>query len=274
MSGEGDLLGVLALERVENTFDEDDIALVETVAHQLGLAIERAQANENIYFYSSVSTMTAWASDIAHDINDVVGKIRDRAYLIQEYSQENPKILAYAREIDENAKRFFSVGPWGITTRHPIKLDEALAHFVDPLARQRGIKALYELNASDARINANPDDLQRVFRHLIRNADREMSKSPEKKIMLSTRILGDDKVEILFRDFGPGIKDSAIRDMLFKRPIEKDRGGFGLLLVRLLVENMGTNEIKGAIRLLPDTDIRGATFSITLPVSNNRNVGE
>jgi len=139
------------------------------------------------------------------------------------------------------------------------------------LARQRNIKVLdQQLNASGARVLANPMEVQRILRHLVRNADRFMSKLPEKKIDIATHILKDGRVEIIFRDYGPGV-DEKVRPTIFRRQVttkqsSKDNpeegGGFGLLLTRLLVR-----EMEGTIRLLPnDNNLPGARFSIKLPV--------
>lgn len=70
-------------------------------------------------------------------------------------------------------------------------------------------------------------------------------------------------MEVLIQDFGPGVSEK-IRQALFKTNIttQKTNGGYGLLLSRQLVEEMG-----GSIRLLPKVAGKGAVFSIKLPVS-------
>ncbi len=264
MSGNGKLLGVLALEREGNIFDPDDIALVETVAHQLGQAIERSQQSEQLAFKSTVATMTAWASDIAHDINSEVGRIRGNAYLIKQISEEQ-KIANYADEIDESAKILSSVGPWSYQARKEILLDISLQGFLEQIVSQRNVHLELNLQTPDVYIMVNPNEFQHVLRHLVRNAARAMEQfdgNKEKKISVSTKHLQDGEAEILFRDYGPGI-DDHVRAAIFQRraSTKPSAGGYGLLIARQLVDDMG-----GKITLLPAEAGKGAAFSIKLPV--------
>ncbi len=271
MSSDGSLLGVLALERSLSAFDEDDFALVETVARQLALAMERAQKGEKLNFLSTVSAMTAWASDIAHDIKSEIGNIKSFAYLIKENSPENPKIQDYAGKIDESARVLSDVGYWNTQAKTKILMDGALERCIEPFARQRGIQTAYDFQATNISILANRMELKRIFRHLVRNADREMAQEAVKLIKISTRRAADDKVEILFRDSGPGVQDETVRSAIFRRRIDKkDSGGFGLLFVRQVIEGM-----EGTIRLLPPApNERGAVFSIKLPIVDNSKIVE
>jgi signal transduction histidine kinase len=87
-----------------------------------------------------------------------------------------------------------------------------------------------------------------------------MSKLPEKKILIRTKPIDSTWVEIQFQDFGPGMS-AAIRTSILQRQITtKGQGGFGLLLTRQMIENMG-----GKIRLLSSDPESGTTFSIKLP---------
>ncbi|PKN94319.1 MAG: hypothetical protein CVU44_04315 [Chloroflexi bacterium HGW-Chloroflexi-6] len=269
MSSQGNLLGILVLERASGMFDKDDIELVKMVAHNLGLAFERARESEKVVFLSTVSALTAGASDIAHDVNNEVGKIRDLAYLIGEMAKESPKITEYAAQVDESAEKLSSIGSWRAESRRLLQIDRVIQEYIGPMARQRNIQVIAHLNAENASIHANPMELQRILRHLVRNAVRFMSNLPEKKVEISTRLIKDERVEIIFRDFGPGVEEK-IRPTIFRRPVStkdtpKEGGGFGLLLTRLLVEGMG-----GSIRLLPAIDDQpGASFSIRLPLYND-----
>jgi len=101
MSSEKKLLGVLVLERSDRNFDDDDVELVEMVARQLGLGMERATQSENLEFQSTVAAAYVWAADLAHDINHEVGNIRNWAYLIREKSGQALNLAEYAKRIEE-----------------------------------------------------------------------------------------------------------------------------------------------------------------------------
>jgi signal transduction histidine kinase len=83
-----------------------------------------------------------------------------------------------------------------------------------------------------------------------------------KKISITTRKADKNHVEILFKDYGPGVPDDVQLSILHKKVTTKQSGGFGLLLTRQFIEDMG-----GTIRLLPSKPDEGATFSIKLPIT-------
>ena len=112
MNTRNELLGVFALERDRlDGFDNADEDLVKTVAQQLSVAIERAQSSEELAFRSIVAAQTAWAADIAHEINNEVGQIRNWAYLLREQLGDSP-LHEYVKKIEESASMLSSVGPW------------------------------------------------------------------------------------------------------------------------------------------------------------------
>jgi GAF domain-containing protein/DNA-binding response OmpR family regulator len=261
MSSERELLGVLVLERTRKQgFDNDDVALIKTVARQLSMAIERSKQSEELGFRSTVAAAYAWAADIAHDINREVGEIRKWAYLIKEKSG-NPKISEYAEKIEASASILsMAGGPWTNPEDETLSLDEAVVQHVEKTARQRGIRTELDLGCNGIFVKINPIGFRRVISQLVRNADQAMGKLPEKKIAIRTRPLDSTWVEIQFQDFGPGISDE-IRTSIFQRQITtKGQGGFGLLLTRQMIENMG-----GKIRLFSSDSENGTIFSIKLP---------
>ena len=261
MSSERELLGVLVLERTRKQgFDDDDVALIKTVARQLSMAIERSKQSEELGFRSTVAAAYAWAADIAHDINREVGEIRKWAYLIKEKSG-NHKIREYAEKIEASASILsMAGGPWTNPEDETLSLDEAVAQHAEKIARQRGIRTELDLGCNGILVKINPIGFRRVINQLIRNADQAMSKLSEKKIKIRTRSIDNAWVEIQFQDFGPGISDE-VRTSIFQRQITtKGKGGFGLLLTRQMIENMG-----GKIRLLSSDSDNGTIFSIRLP---------
>lgn len=272
MDGNGELLGVLALERENNTFEDDDVSLVEMIAHQLAQAIERSKSSERLAFKETVATMTSWASDIAHDVNSEVGQIRGNAYLIKQMTRD-PAILQYIEEIDKSAKSLTSVGPWSTQAKKEIPLNQLLRHSLEAIVNQRNVQLELHLCPDEIYIWVNPTEFEHVLRHLVRNSARAMENfkgTKEKKILVSTRYLDEGKAEILFQDYGPGISDE-VRAAIFQRKTttKPNSGGYGLLISRQLVDDMGGN-----ITLLPAVQGRGATFSIKLPIVNTTSIVE
>jgi GAF domain-containing protein/anti-sigma regulatory factor (Ser/Thr protein kinase) len=259
-----DLLGVLVLERASPFgFSEDDQALIETVARQLSLGMERARQSEQLSFKTTVAALTSWAADIAHDINNEAEEIQGYTYLIKELVEEDEQLISYASKIEESAKRLFEAGPKSKQGKQAIPINQAIKKFAEPLARQRDIHIEFILDENEYHIFVNQTDFRRVLQHLTRNADKAMRGMSEKKITVTTRKAENDKIEILFKDHGPGVPEDVQLSILQKSVTTKQSGGFGLLLTRQFVEDMG-----GTIRLIPSPPGEGATFSIKLPTTN------
>ncbi len=107
-----ELLGILAIEREKvDGFGEDDIEVIKAVAQHISIAIERAQQSEDLEYNSTVAAQTSWAANLAHEINNEVGKILNWAYFIRKIAKENPEIQEYAKNIEESASQLSSTNP-------------------------------------------------------------------------------------------------------------------------------------------------------------------
>jgi len=264
MNSKNELLGVLVLERDKlNGFDDAELDLVNTVAQQLSMAIERAQQREELEFRTTVAAQTAWAADIAHEINNEVGQIRNWAYMLRGQLEEGSQLQEFARKIEESAGVLSSTGPWSNQPPKVVKLDLLLKRYLESLTIQRNLATDFSLHAPDVYIRVNPVEFQHVLRHLVRNASKAMRKSKIQKLTITTRAINSNMVEILFQDSGPGVS-KEVQLSIFQRPIStKGRGGYGLLLVRQMIEDM-----HGQIRFVSQKNGHGATFSIRFPIAS------
>jgi GAF domain-containing protein/ActR/RegA family two-component response regulator/two-component sensor histidine kinase len=263
MSTKHELLGILVMESYNlHGLDYVDEDLVKTVAQQLSSAIEFAQQSEDLQFHTTVAARTSWAADMAHDINREVGQIRNWASILMDRLENAPDLQTLVRKIEESASMLSNSGPWSDSPPQVIKLDLALVRNAKNLTGNRNLTIDFRLNVENVYIRVNPVYFQRVLRHLVRNASRAMINSKIRKIIITTHALNDKTVEILFQDTGPGISEE-IQLSIFQRPVTtKSTGGFGLLLVRQMIENMG-----GQIRYIPQKKGHGAKFSIMFPIA-------
>ncbi len=259
------LRGVLVLERARlNGFEAEDVELVKAIAQQLSLAIERARQNDQLSFRSTVAAATAWAADIAHDINREVGAIRLYAHLIGAEKDKPNNITGYAQKIEESAARLASAGPWQIPEPRPVIVDTFIQQWVGEFTRNRKetILVQFDFHCTGAAILTNPFAFQRVLRQLVRNAAQAMEQQTERKLTVRTFPAEGNLIEIRFEDTGPGVEED-IRPLILQQQVttKSGPGGYGLLLTRQMIEDMG-----GKIRLLPSPPGAGAIFSIKLPI--------
>ena len=82
--------------------------------------------------------------------------------------------------------------------------------------------------------------IQQVLINLIRNAIEAMHDSPEKRLMIATRSIDSQMVEVSVSDTGPGVPP-AVRERMFEAfNSSKDTGmGLGLSICRTIVEAHG-----------------------------------
>lgn len=256
------LVGVLVMQKFDRYFDNNDINLLEIVSRQLGLAIERAKIYDELEFKSTVAAQTSWAADLAHELNNEVGKLIAWAYLIQKNSRENVEILEYARKIEESAINLTSANPSANLTYEKMDVDALIKKTAEKYKRDATIE--YRLQAAKTKIFVSTTQFQFVIKHLLNNALRAMANLENKNILIKTRTVGQQHVEIFFQDSGPDFDEEKRSDIFHSRITTRGAGGYGLLLVRQVIEDMG-----GSIKLLPNQLQKGATFLIQLPIADN-----
>jgi signal transduction histidine kinase len=211
-----------------------------------------------------VAAQTAWAANIAHEINNEVGKILNWAYLIRKIAGENPEMQEYAKNIEESVSQLSISNPWANTPSEAVEIDTILNTKIRQLTIRRSIEVDFHPGAPGVKVMIKTVQFQHILKQLLNNAARAMLELDEKKIFVSTQPINNNTaVEILFQDFGPGISEDKYASA-FRRPFTtKGSGGFGLLFIRQMVDDIG-----GEVALLPYQKGMGATFSIRIPIFN------
>jgi two-component system sensor kinase FixL len=124
-------------------------------------------------------------------------------------------------------------------------IEEALTLF-EPRAEGQGVRILREYAARLPMVKADGNVLMRAFLNLIENA---LDVMPASGILrLETRKAGDDHVEAVVSDTGPGI-DPEKAESLFQPFFSEKKGGtgLGLAVVRKIVElHEGTVSLRPA----------------------------
>lgn len=263
LNSNNELLGILALERNWiNGFLASELDLIKMAARHISIAIERAQQSEELEYKSIVSTRTSWAANIAHGINSEVNNVLSWAYLIRKKAGEDTEIGKYAKNIEESATQLASINPWANKPSEPAAIDIFLKEELFEITQPKDIFVDFLPGASDKKVMIKIAQFKNTLRLLVNNASKAMKQMEKKRIFVSTRLVNQNStVEILFRDFGPGISEDK-HSSAFRRPFTtKEEGGYGLLFIRQMIEDM-----HGEIRLLPYENGKGAEFLIHLQV--------
>lgn len=265
MSGEH-LLGVLIIESPEPVaFDDDSVALMRSVGQQVSMALERAYQTAQLQFQTTAAGMSGWAAEIAHDINREVGVIRNRTYWLDAEPGLSDEGRQHVQEIDASAARLAGTMP-GMSLQQGTKaeafhIDRYLAQWTKEIVEKRGptVAFYFEPGCQDLQIHSSPEAVRRVLRHLLHNALDVLTEPAH--VQVRTYLVEAQWVEVAVSDNGPGVPDH-IRPFLFQQPVTtKGRGGLGLIVVRLIIEQLG-----GRVRLVASEAGKGATFAFRLPI--------
>jgi GAF domain-containing protein/ActR/RegA family two-component response regulator len=242
---ESALIGVLLLESPNpKTFEEMEVMLVEGIAREIALAIERRQLISHLRGRDAVVSKIAWASDLAHSINSTAGKIRQHADMLKEQANIPEAVGRTAETIDTLAARLINYGTGSERTRvEAVQLDQEVEAQVKLLLSEPHLQVrfAFEGGCPGLTIQADPLNLWRVLHHLVSNSLEEMQNRGE--IMVRTSRLNDHWVEIMVEDSGPGFSES-LRPLVFIEPLpttKAEGSGYGLLYSRIAVEEMGGN---------------------------------
>ena len=211
-------------------------------------------------YKSIIAAQTSWAAELAHEINQEVYKIQSAAYLLKNGIDKPSEVYSNIEIILNSSQILADVGRYSNQSPTEFEVDKDIKSYVMGICSKKGIDLRLSLQAAEARVLANRIGFRYVFKQLIDNALLAMKDKEHRRIYLRTRLLEKEVIEIRLRDNGLGI-GQALRMSIFQSPVTtKDRGGYGLLLVRQLVEDM-----KGEISLEPFKKDRGAEFVIRIP---------
>jgi two-component system sensor kinase FixL len=126
-------------------------------------------------------------------------------------------------------------------------------------AKELGVKVRFNFQSALDLVMADRVQIQQVMLNLLRNALDAMGQAERRNLIVSTRLLGDDMVEVAVADTGGGIAPEIAEKLFQPFVTTKSQGmGIGLSISRSIIENHG-----GRIMVESNPD-GGTTFRFTL----------
>ena len=236
-----------------------------------------AEQRERLAHVGRLSTMGEMTASIAHEINQPLTAIAMYAQssikLIQKGDADLDKLATALEKLNtqslragaiiERIQRFARAQE---SQREPLNLNGLLKELVklaEGDARLHNVEITFDLTENLPDIYCDPIQIQQVALNLIRNAIDAMKGIDHRNgnaLVITTRPLGADQVEIAVSDQGPGVADEQ-QGMLFKpfHTTKKDGMGMGLSICRTIISEHG-----GLLSYRNNPD-SGATFYFTLP---------
>jgi two-component system sensor histidine kinase KdpD len=240
-------------------FSSDEVELLETLASQTALAVERAALDRRVRAVSleaeASALRAALFSSVTHDLKTPLASIKASASgLLAEgaqYSKEQRDEMA--RTIIEETDHLtqivgnlldlarMRVGAL-VPSKQSVYIDDVLASVLRRLRRQvEPFDLEVKLRPDIPAVDADPTQLEQVFSNVLENALRF---SPPGSTVQIAGALWQSSVQIRVTDHGPGIP-AEDRDRVFKEFFSQGRGrarqgtGLGLAIARAIVEGHG-----------------------------------
>jgi len=243
-----------------------------TERHRAEAELRRMQAE--LIHVSRLSAMGTMASTLAHELNQpltALGNFISGAKRIAARNGiDDPGLgealdaaesgALRAAEIVRRLRELVSRGTVSVMVEHLPRLieDAAVLAFLDENAL--GVRHRLDLDPAATWVRADRVQIQQVLINLVRNGIDAMERGADKEIIISTRAIGSDLIEIAVADNGTGLGNLDV-DSLFSQFMTTKKGGMGigLPISRTIVEAHG-GKIEGENR--PEG---GAVFRFTLP---------
>lgn len=272
------LLGILAFgdKLSQEEFTDEDIHLLKSISNQIGAALERAGAYEDLKaevekaraqmeISSRLSSLGTLAAGVTHEIRNPLAVIQSKLELLPDKLDDKEFLKNLSEVLPRHIERivglinrllFFAKPEKHMTQKINIcQVLQDTIDLVDGEAARRDIKIVKDLK--DLEIMGDFSQLSQVFLNIMLNAVQSMGSGGEMRVSTST---SNGWVAATISDTGPGIAPenlSKIFDPFFTtRP---SGTGLGLAITRRIVE-----EHKGEISVVSEPG-KGAVFTVKLP---------
>ncbi len=287
----------LADDRVRDAFTPEEIALLESVAAQIGVVVANSRVYSRMKERDRLAALGSMAAGLAHEVKNPLGAIKGAAQLLEEVgaaAHEDPAatefvgiILEEVNRLDRVVGSFLDYARPHAGNPVPLDLNAAVRRTVQILSSQisdGGVDVHLDLVEPLERARSDPEKFRQVLMNLMQNAIQAMD--GHGKITVTTqmrrtarggrvppldgtvpssrRSLGEenDQVEVSVRDTGPGIAPKVLRNLFVPFFTTKTEGtGLGLAISQSIVQNAG-----GTIEVHSQPGA-GTTFTIVLPAA-------
>ncbi len=282
-------------DRVRDAFTPEEVALLETIASQIGVAVTNSRIYSRMKERDRLAALGSMAAGLAHEVKNPLGAIKGAAQLLEEVgaSPDDPAAREFVGIIIEEVNRLDRVvGSFLDYARPhagnpiPVDMNAAVRRTVQILSSQLtdgAVDVHLALSEPIPRTRIDPEKFRQVLMNLMQNAIQAMDghgkitvstsvrRSPRARMPSydgapppSRRSLADEAelVEVGVRDTGPGISPKVLRNLFIPFFTTKTQGtGLGLAISQSIVRNAG-----GMIEVQSQPGA-GTTFTIVLPTA-------
>ena len=266
------IIGVFQLlNKIDGTFNSDDIQMLNALSVHASIAIENSQIVQEMLKKERLSAVGQMAGTIIHDIKNPMSTLRVYAQTIKKNLKDD-ETIKLADEMIHQVDRFvsmtqeildFSRGV-SATNFEEIRLNDLLETalmFIEKDLVKRNIKLISDLQF-DGNLKLDQDKIGRVFFNIASNAADAMPNGGTLKVF---SLLKNNEVEIIFEDSGLGMPEE-VRKKIFEPFVtfgKKHGTGLGMAIVKNIIDSHS-----GRIEIESQQNI-GTKIKLYFPVLKN-----
>lgn len=268
----------------EGPFLHEERSLINEVARQIGLMVERQQAalekerlRLQLWHSERLSTIGRLAAGLAHELNEPLGSILGYAQLAQrsfglpdQTGQDLAKVVKASLHARDIVRRLLVFARQAPANGGPVVLNDVIREslfLLESRCRRAGVRIVLGLAADLPPVRADRSLLEQAFLNLAVNGIQAMSTGG--RLEVTTKALATG-VELVVKDDGEGMTPEVLQRCFdpFYTTREVGQGsGMGLAVTHGIVTSLG-GTIEAASQLG-----KGSRFVITLPFAPAREGG-
>jgi len=269
----------------EGPFLKEERILIDTVAREIALIIERKQSEqdkerlqEQLRHADRLATIGQLSAGVAHELNEPIGSILGFAQLIQKYPKLSEQVRKdiekimkaslHAREVVKKLMLFARQLPPQKTRVNLNQIVEESLYFLESRCAKEGIKVVRKISSDLPEITADSAQMTQVLVNIAVNAIQAMPSGG--RLTIQTKA-SDKFISLSIEDTGIGMTESIMKKIFLPFFSTKDTGkgtGLGLPVVHGIVTSHG-----GSISV--DSKVgQGTRFEIQLPIAESQDKKE
>jgi len=261
------VIGFLSLgdKRSGDTFSDEDLNLLMTLANQMAVVVENSALYEELSQADKLSALGVITAGMAHEIKNPLASIKGLTQVLPENLSDSEFLKTYLEIVPRQLDRINNILSDLITFGRPAKLVfapvnvhlilEKILKLLENACQEVKIQVIKEYGILPE-IQADQEKLTQAFLNVVLNALEAMPEGG--KLKIKTFSLNSQAV-VEIADTGVGIPEENLRNIFDPFYSTKGKGsGLGLSTTyRIIKEHQGSIEVKSKVG-------EGATFSIYL----------
>ncbi|NVL92917.1 MAG: hypothetical protein HWN71_07780 [Desulfobacterales bacterium] len=269
----------------EGPFLKEERSLIDAVARQVALIIERREAEKDksmlqdqLRHADRLATIGQLAAGVAHELNEPLGNILGFAQLAQKYpglprqaDKDIEQIVSASLHAREIIKKLLLSARQMPPEKTHVNLNQVVEdglYLLEARCNKEGIKLVRSLSPDLPEITADPAQLNQVLVNLVVNSVQAMPEGGRLRVQTLVR---EGHILLIVEDTGIGMSEEIVKQVFIPFFTTKEVGqgtGLGLPVVHGIVTSHG-----GSIKVESQVG-RGTRFEVRLPVARSQDAKE